>query len=273
MTRRRTSLTVSGIDQNHNPEFWTCEFYKTYANLDDLIAMTENLFHLLATTCRALKLSSSTLKGCDLEFKPPYRQLAYIPALSSAMKTKLPHLDSSDAESQLSHVFAMRNIKLPTPPTIPRMLDKLFAKYVEPQCKEPTWIINHPECLSPLSKSFQHPKHGYQVAARAELYVNGQELVNTYEEENSPIEQRRKFEAQLHYKDPEAASDKVDESYLEALQWGMPPTGGWGCGIERLVMLFAGTERIADTLSFGNLRHVVSKPQQNSLSGPVNSPP
>ena len=87
--------------------------------------------------------------------------------------------------------------------------------------------------------------------------MHGRELVNTYEEENSPFEQRRKFTEQLKYRDEENEA-RVDESYLEALEWGLPPTGGWGCGMDRLCMLFAGTGRIGDVLSFGTLRNVVA---------------
>ena len=105
-----------------------------------------------------------------------------------------------------------------------------------------------------------HPDNQQRVAARAELFIEKQEFVNTYEEENSPAEQRRKFEEQIQYHGEYHGGDRestVDESYLQALEWGLPPTGGWGCGIDRLCMLFAGTKRIADVLSFGTLRNVV----------------
>ena len=95
------------------------------------------------------------------------------------------------------------------------------------------------------------------VAARAELFVNGLEVVNTYEEENSPLEQRRKFEEQAHFK-ADLGDRRIDESYLEALEWGLPPTGGWGGGIERICMVMSDSKRIGDMLSFGTLRNVVA---------------
>lgn len=101
------------------------------------------------------------------------------------------------------------------------------------------------------------PSTSQRVAARAELFIAGKEVVNTYEEENSPFEQRRKFKEQIKYRDDENRTD-IDESYIEALEWGLPPTGGWGCGIDRLVMLLSGTDRINDVLPFGNLRNVIS---------------
>lgn len=95
------------------------------------------------------------------------------------------------------------------------------------------------------------------VSARAELFVEGKEIMNMYEEENSPFEQRRKFQQQLSFRDPENAGE-LDEGYLQTLEWGLPPTGGWGCGIDRLCMLFTGARRISDVLTFGNLRSVTA---------------
>lgn len=97
------------------------------------------------------------------------------------------------------------------------------------------------------------------MAARGELFVEGKEVVNTYEEENSPFEQRRKFEDQLRFSKAAGEPGEIDESYLEALEWGLPATGGWGCGVDRLVMLFTGAKRIGDVLPFGNLRAVTRR--------------
>lgn len=211
--------------------------------------MTEKMF-------QRLSLKVNILQKFDHE--TPYLRLDFIPAIESEMKCSLPDLISPEAESQIAQLMRDRYITLPASPTLPRLLDKLSSEYLESQCNAPTWIINHPECLSPLSKSFYHPNNQQRVSARAELFINKQELVNTYEEENSPFEQRRKFEIQLRYNDAENPATDIDESYLQALEWGMPPTGGWGCGIDRLCMLFGGTDRIADTLSFGTLRNVVA---------------
>ncbi|KAL9633843.1 MAG: hypothetical protein Q9164_004446 [Protoblastenia rupestris] len=253
------SFRNEGIDLNHNPEFWTCEFYMTYADLDKLIRMTERiLLHLSNLTAKLITWNFVSLTASKEDFRPPYRRLDFIPAIEAELGSTLPDLASPAAESELMQLFRDYHINLPTSPTLPRLLDKLSVEYLEPQCSAPTWIVNHPECLSPLSKSFDHPGNGQRVTARAELFVNKQELVNTYEEENSPIEQRRKFEMQLRFKDSENPASIIDEDYIQALEWGMPPTGGWGCGIERLCMLFAGTNRIADTLSFGTLRNVVA---------------
>lgn len=273
------SFRNEGIDLNHNPEFTTCEFYKTYADLDELINMTETMFSGLSRVVTALiQTDCRSLERTNIDFSPPYRRLDFVPAIEAAMGSKLPKLTTPEAPSALITMFKERDVPLPTLPTLPRLLDKLSGTYLETQCTDPTWIINHPECLSPLSKSFSHPDNGQRVAARAELFIDKQEFVNTYEEENSPTVQRRKFKDQLRFQegDPEAS---LDESYLQALEWGLPPTGGWGCGIDRLCMLFAGTNRIADVLSFGTLRNVVAlrdkgynpKEDANELDVPLSS--
>ena len=252
---------ILGIDMNHNPEFTTCEFYRTYADLEELMGMTENMFLRLSRIVRSV--IESELKAIEpkvIDFSPPFKRLDFIPAIEEATGKKLPDLTSPTAQSDLMLLYHEKHAPLPSFPTIPRLLDKLSTIYLESRCKGPTWIINPPECLSPLSKSFVHPENQQRVAARAELFIEKQEFVNTYEEENSPAEQRRKFEEQIQYHGEYHGGDRestVDESYLQALEWGLPPTGGWGCGIDRLCMLFAGTKRIADVLSFGTLRNVV----------------
>jgi lysyl-tRNA synthetase class 2 len=112
--------------------------------------------------------------------------------------------------------------------------------------------------MSPLAKHFVCEKTGRIVSARAELFIQGREFANMYEEENSPFAQEDKFAAQRELRGGDTEAMVGDEGYVRALEWGLPPTGGWGCGIERLVMLFAGRERIADVLPFGHLRNVVA---------------
>ncbi|KAF6226538.1 hypothetical protein HO133_009404 [Letharia lupina] len=252
------SFRNEGIDLSHNPEFTTCEFYRSYADIEELINTTERMFLGLSRVVTSVVHSNCrALTPPKIDFSPPLARLDFIPAIEAATGKQLPELTWPDAQAQLLLLFNECDIPLPSLPTLPRLLDRLSAKYLEPQCFGPTWIINHPECLSPLSKSFMHPDNQQRVSARAELFVRNTELVNCYEEENSPIEQRRKLENQLQYheEDPKAG---IDENYLQALEWGLPPTGGWGCGIDRLCMLFSGTNRIADVLSFGTLRNVVA---------------
>lgn len=219
---------------------------------------TERLLSkLFQSTKELIQGTLRSLPACEINFTTPFRRLDFIKELESAMDLKLPELTRPDAEAEIIKIFQQRDIRLPDSPKLPRLLDRLSAEFLEPLCQSPTWIVHHPECLAPLSKSFVDPESQQRVSARAELFIGGKEVVNTYEEENSPFEQRRKFQEQVKYRD-DASRTEIDENYLQALEWGLPPTGGWGCGIDRLVMLLSGTDRINDVLPFGNLRNVVS---------------
>ncbi|CDM26443.1 hypothetical protein DTO013E5_4820 [Penicillium roqueforti] len=256
------SFRNEGLDKTHNAEFTTCEFYHAYANLENLMAMTEDLLSGMAAHIRALN-TTGTLNPTTADFTAPFRRIDFLIGIEEGTGHKLPDLESPDALDKVYAIFTKLSLPLPTNPTLPRLLDELCSIYVESQCINPTFIINPPECLSPLSKSFVHPTTKQRVAARGELFIEGKEVVNTYEEENSPFEQRRKFEDQLRFSKAADEPGEVDESYLEALEWGLPPTGGWGCGVDRLCMLFTGAKRITDVLPFGNLRAVTRRHGQS----------
>jgi lysyl-tRNA synthetase class 2 len=234
----------------HNPEFTTCEFYRAYSNLDELIKLTESLFHGLASkVADTISKKLTTLDQPAIDFAGPFPRIDFIPAVEEATGHKLPDLRAPTARSEVALLVAACGITVPTQASLPQMLDRLSATYLEPRCSGPTLITHQPECLSPLAKSFAHAGAGGQrVAARAELFVHGHELANMYEEENSPAEQRRKFGEQQLMRDRDGDDDDsgIDEGYLEALAWGLPPTGGWGCGIDRLAMVMSGAGRIGD---------------------------
>lgn len=277
-----------GIDGTHNPEFTMCEFYSAYTNLGDLIRRTEEMLSGLARHCQELISTQLTsLPPIDAElFKPPFRYVEFVPALEKALGFHLPNLATDTALPDLITVLKLANIHVPidSSTSLPKLLDRLAAIYLEPLSFEgPLFITHHPSRMSPLSKSFVCPKTGQEVSARAEVFINGRELANMYEEENNPDLQLRKM---VEYRRPADASTEdllddglsppqdgvrgeargreedeeappVDLSYIQALRTGLPPTGGWGCGVERLVMLFSGAKRINDCLSFGTLKNVV----------------
>lgn len=259
------SFRNEGLDRSHNPEFTTCEFYHAYANLKDLMSVTENLISGMAAHIRHLN-KTGTLKPTGVDFSTPFKRIDFTLGIEEKIGRKLPDLASeATALTEIKQLFNELSLPIPDSPTLPRLLDELSSIYLEPQCTNPTFITKPPECLSPLSKSFTHPTNNQRVAARAELFIEGKEVINTYEEENSPFEQRRKFENQAQHSKAEGESPEIDESYLEALEWGLPSTGGWGCGVDRLVMLFTGAKRIGDVLPFGNLR-TVTRPFGRSSS-------
>jgi lysyl-tRNA synthetase class 2 len=251
-----------GVDATHNPEFTICEFYAAKASLNNLMQWTEALLHHIQTRVSAAQTQGqlSALNLPNLSLTPPFQILEFIPALETAMGRPVPNLSAPSAHADLLSLFADLDLSLPSKPTLPRLLDDLASTYLESLCKTPTFITNHPAALSPLSKHYTCPLTSQLISARAELYMNGREIANMYEEENSPFAQRAKFEQQLLYQAEDGEGDgkkTVDEGYLETLEWGLPPTGGWGCGVDRLVMMFAGRQRVGDVLAFGGLRNVV----------------
>ena len=222
------------------------------------MAETESLLSGMADHVRQFN-EGGTLKPTGVDFSSPFRRIDFTLGIEEKIGRKLPDLTSEDAITEVKQLFEDLSLREPENPTLPRLLDELSSIYLEPQCTNPTYIIYPPECLSPLSKSFTHPSNQQRVGARAELFIEGKEVANMYEEENSPSEQRRKFENQALHSKAAGEASNIDESYLEALEWGLPSTGGWGCGIDRLCMLFTGAKRIGDVLPFGNLR-TVTKP-------------
>ena len=253
------SADGSGLDLHHNPEFTTCEFYRAFTDIEMLIHTTESILSSIHQHVKTQAQREPTLQSVlNMDFNPPYPRIDFITSLESEMDCNFPNLTAPNALDILIEIVSSRGMVITPQATLPNLLDQLSAKYLEPRCVNPTFIINHPECLSPLSKSFRHPTLKQTVTARAELFVNGQEIINTYEEENSPFEQRRKFLDQMMHKEAGSIDASIDEDYLEALEWGLPPTGGWGAGIDRLCMLMIGVDRIGDVLSFGTLRNVVA---------------
>ncbi|KAL1879335.1 hypothetical protein VTK73DRAFT_7172 [Phialemonium thermophilum] len=278
-----------GIDPTHNPEFTMCEFYSAYTSLSGLVRLTEELVAGLASHCHDLITSKlGSLPAIEPHiFAAPFPMIEFIPSLEAALGFKLPDLQAVDALETLYDLLDSRGLAPPASEarTLPKLLDRLASSHLEPgpttadgSHTKPLFITHHPACMSPLAKSFVCPRTGQLVSARAELFAGGRELANMYEEENDPFAQRSKFldqvrartrvlrlrhsgqkedEPQLENNADNEDESVVDESYVQALESGLPPTGGWGCGVERLVMLFSGARRISDCLSFGNLRNVV----------------
>ncbi|KAK9454787.1 hypothetical protein V1511DRAFT_500969 [Dipodascopsis uninucleata] len=268
-----------GIDATHNPEFTTCEFYQAFANLDDLIRLTEDMIRSIVkdSIVSGHTIISENIKERNWSFDGPFPRIDFIQAIEDGLGEPLPdyvyncHADehsdlSSNAHDYLAKIFRRESIPLPQPSTVPRMLDKLADYYIGPlleATETPIFLINFPESLSPLAKSAKQTFQGrnYQVARRFELYLGGKELVNAYEEENSPFAQRRKLKAQIS--DREKRGDfeahPLDEGYLASLEWGLPPTGGWGMGLDRLAMLLTGAEKLSDVLAFGGIKGVVKQ--------------
>ncbi|KAK7413019.1 hypothetical protein VNO78_04842 [Psophocarpus tetragonolobus] len=244
-----------GIDLTHNPEFTTCEFYMAYKDYNDLMDITEQM---LSGMVKELTKGSYKIKyhanGIDkepieIDFTPPFRRIDMIEELEKMAGLNIPKdLASEEANQYLKDVCLKYEIKCPPPETTARLLDKLVGHFLEETCVNPTFIINHPEIMSPLAK-WHRSKPG--LTERFELFINKHELCNAYTELNDPVVQRQRFAEQL--KDRQSGDDEamaLDETFCMALEYGLPPTGGWGLGIDRLTMLLTDSQNIKEVLLF-----------------------
>jgi lysyl-tRNA synthetase class 2 len=241
-----------GIDRTHNPEFTMLEFYEAYADYTTMMGRVEEL---LVRAARATRDSlGDPPVGADGEPRhlpdvtPPFRRIGWHPSLTAALGTDPLALDDAALGN------AARRAGVPHVETLnrPKLLEELFQALVEATLDAPTFVVDYPVELSPFAK----PKRGNPaLAERFELYARGRELANAFSELNDPIDQRRRFDAQARLRaagDEEASG--VDEDYLRAMEYGMPPMGGVGIGIDRLFMHLADTSNIRDVILFPILR-------------------
>lgn len=264
------SFRNEGIDSTHNPEFTTCEFYQTFIGLEELMRMSEEMVLAILQAVLADSRFVRFHENCQglanhIEANGgTFRRIEFLGELERQTGVRLD-TDSLHREGLLSYFqeIARRNgqsAQLPTEISdcsASGLVDKLSELYLEPLCTDtgtPTFIYNIPEVVSPLSKS---DRHG--VSRRFEMYIDGREYMNAYEEENNPFKQHAKFQQQtanrLLHNDHESLVP--DHRYVEFMEWGMPPTGGWGMGVDRLVMKLSGSQRIENVLPFGKLSDVV----------------
>lgn len=245
-----------GIDLTHNPEFTTLEFYQAYADYNDLMDMCEELISgLVKKICGSFKIKYSPKPGMnevEIDFTPPFKRISMIEGLEERMNTKLPEMDDPDLEKKLVALLEEHELECQPPHTTARLLDTLVGEFLEDNIIHPTFITEHPQIMSPLAKYHRSKKH---LTERFELFAAGRELANAYTELNNPIVQHHLFLEQA--KAGSAGDDEamvMDDSFVTALEHGLPPTGGFGLGIDRLTMFLSNKSNIKEVLLFPTMK-------------------
>ncbi len=244
-----------GIDRTHNPEFTMLEFYEAWADYQVMMGRVEQLLIVAATAVRETLGEGARRRPDGSEaapvptFAPPFPRIAWVPSLSTALGVPDAMALSDHELRRAAEQAGVHDIaKL----SRPRLLDELFQAHVESRIDLPTFVLDYPVELSPLAKPHRTKKG---LTERFELFAKGKELANAFSELNDPVDQRERFEAQARLRaagDEEASG--VDEDYLRALEYGMPPTGGVGIGIDRLFMYLTDTPHIRDVILFPLMR-------------------
>ncbi len=239
-----------GISPKHNPEFTMLELYEAYGNIDSMFTLCENLISSsIEKVCNAIEIEYGDYK---LNFKPPWERISYLDAIQKhtglavdiqwSLEELLIKIKEKKLQTKNMHACQFSS----------QVMEILFDTHVEPKLIQPTFIFDYPKEISPLAKSWpQTPS----LVQRFEPYVAGREIGNAFSELNDPIEQRERFLSQVEErKKANEAGAEIDEDYVRALEYGMPPTGGLGIGIDRLAMLVTNSPSIRDTILFPLLR-------------------
>lgn len=245
-----------GIDLTHNPEFTSCEFYMAYADMHDLMDITESMVSSMVHEIKGGNKIQYHEHGTDqppieIDFSTPFRRIEMVPELERAMNVKFPpadRLNKEDGIKFLNDMCVEHNVECGAPRTAARLMDKLVGKFVEPQCVNPTFITNYPQFMSPLAKKHRSIEG---LCERFELFMAEKEVCNAYTELNDPFDQRERFAQQAC--DKEAGDDEaqlIDENFCQSLEYGLPPTAGWGMGIDRMCMFLTDSNNIKEVIAF-----------------------
>ena len=235
-----------GMDRNHNPEFTCMELYVQYKDYNWMMAFTERL---LETICTAVNgAPEREIDGNMISFKAPYRRLPILQAIKEATGYDL----EGKSEDEIRDVCKALHLEIDATMGKGKLIDEIFGEYCEGTFIQPTFITDYPVEMSPLTK-MHRSKPG--LTERFELMVNGKELANAYSELNDPIDQEERFKEQMRLADKgDDEAMIIDQDFLRALQYGMPPTSGIGIGIDRLVMLMTGKTYIQEVLFFPQMK-------------------
>jgi lysyl-tRNA synthetase class 2 len=234
-----------GVSFKHNPEFTMVEWYEAYADYNDAAERLENLVsHIARETLGTTKVER---EGVEIELAPPWKRIALRDAIRE--ETGIDVMDNHDTES----LAKAMGVEVTPGQGWGKLVDDLLSKAVEPKLMQPTFITDYPVEMSPFAKAHRTEEG---LVERWEAYVGGFEIANAFTELNDPDEQRRRFEAQAEeLRRGDAEAQPMDDNYIQALESGMPPTGGVGLGIDRLVMLLTGAKNLREVVLFPAMRN------------------
>jgi lysyl-tRNA synthetase class 2 len=235
-----------GIDRFHNPDFTGLEFYWAYADYKQLMKLCEKMF--VSVIKRIFGKPEITYQGKKINFKTPWRRVEFYQLVKKDTGIDLEEIHPDALKKKAKEM----GIKLEKGEGLAEIADKIYKKFSKPKIWEPTFIIHHPYGAFPLAKP--HPKDPAKLA-NFQLVVGGWELVNAFSELNDPIEQRKRFEEQERlYREGFEEAQRIDENFLEALEYGMPPAAGFGLGIDRLVALLTDSHSLREVILFPTMK-------------------
>ncbi len=235
-----------GMDRTHNPEFTMLELYQAYADYNDMMSLTEDMVIHVAN--KVFGAETVQFGDTEISFKKPWKRASMIDLVK-----KESGFDASDFDfAKIKKFCEEQGIEVEITAGPGKLIEALFERFVEPNLVQPTFVTDFPKEVSPLAKV--KPGHP-NLTERFELFINGNEYGNAFTELNDPVDQRERLEAQSKLREMgDTEANVVDEDFLEALEYGMPPTGGLGIGIDRLVMLFTNNTSIKEVIFFPQMK-------------------
>ena len=236
-----------GMDRNHNPEFTMLEWYEAYSDYKDQMNRVEDIIRFAAESIGKIKIDWGDIK---IDLSKKFDRKPFLELLKDATGKDLLDAD----EKKLRLVCKENKIEISNKENYGQLLDELMRKLVEPNLIHPVFVIDHPKEISPLAKS--HRSGENKLVERFELFIGGAEFANSFSELNDPLDQRVRLENQVKLKEEgDEEAQPIDDNFIEAMECGMPPTGGVGLGVDRLVMLLTDNRSIRDVLLFPAMRN------------------